>query len=198
VPVLEWHADLQEGDDVSHLRDPAPTAVACPQRLTGFACAVDVDGRILMLRHERLGVLRWELPGGHVDPGESLVDAVVREPREEALTDIEVNFAVAEGQHAWRGRTVDIVYFLARPRVHPMQHSRPDPVEDEIRSIEWVAPIALNREETSPLAWPVVDLVARSAQQPGRPLLFEATHERTDAGWEPVVTRSWQMLSRCR
>ena len=136
-------------------------------------------------------------PGGHVGPGESLVDAVVRETREEALTDIEVTFAMAEGRHAWRGRTVDIVYFLARPRVQPA-HSRPEPVEDEIRSIEWVAPTALNREETSRLAWPVVDLVARRAQQPGRPLLFEATHERTDAGWEPVVTRSWQMLAHCR
>ena len=84
------------------------------------------------------------------------------------------------------------------PLVHPAHSPRPEPVEDEILSIEWISPTALNREETSPLAWPVLDLVARQAQQPGWPLLFEATHDPTTAGWEPVVTRSWQMLAQCR
>lgn len=62
------------------------------QRLTGFACVIDEDDRILMGCHERLGVLRWEL------------------------------------------------------------------------------------------AWPVVALIARRAYPRGCPLLFEASHARTNAG----------------
>lgn len=171
--------------------------ISLPQRLTGFACTVDGSGRILMVRHERLGVIRWELPGGHVDPDESVVEAVVRETREEALTDIDVSYAVAEGRHHWNGRSVGIVYYLARPNSSEHGTRFCGPVEEGIHDIDWVYPEVLGEADTSPLALPVITLIAHGACEPGRPLLFEATHERTTAGWEPVVTRSWQRLVSC-
>jgi len=44
------------------------------------------DGSILLIRRSpgsKLDPGRWELPGGKMDPGERLVDALVREVREE-------------------------------------------------------------------------------------------------------------------
>ncbi|MET7498779.1 NUDIX hydrolase [Streptomyces microflavus] len=49
------------------------------------ALITDEDGRVLLLRrrpHDFLGGL-WELPGGGVEPGERLVDALCREVLEE-------------------------------------------------------------------------------------------------------------------
>ena len=40
-------------------------------------------GRVLLIRHEKAGRERWLLPGGGVNSGESLVDALQRELAEE-------------------------------------------------------------------------------------------------------------------
>lgn len=49
------------------------------------AAALIVDGRLLLAQRTRPPELagRWELPGGKVEPGESEVDALTRELREE-------------------------------------------------------------------------------------------------------------------
>jgi 8-oxo-dGTP diphosphatase len=91
------------------LREP----LHLPQLLTAFTCTRDQLGRILMVQHERLGVVRWELPGGHVEPGETAPEAAARETAEEAGADVKVGRLVAERRHRWRQRTVDIVYLLA-------------------------------------------------------------------------------------
>jgi 8-oxo-dGTP diphosphatase len=46
-----------------------------------FAAVRDITGRMLLVRRCDTG--DWELPGGHVDPGESASDAV-RETAEES------------------------------------------------------------------------------------------------------------------
>lgn len=171
------------------------TPVNLPQRLTGFTCVVDESGRILMVRHERLGVLRWELPGGHVEPGESVADAAIRETREEALIHAAADYPIAECRHAWRGAMVDIVYFIARPVGRALET---DSREHGIHAVQWKLPADLESADTSPLAWPVIDLVARRDHRQGHPLLFEATHRRTQVGWEPVVTRSWCPVQACQ
>ncbi|MDQ3570440.1 MAG: NUDIX domain-containing protein [Actinomycetota bacterium] len=53
-----------------------------PQLCVG---AVVVEGtRLLMVRRGRdPGAGRWSIPGGHVEPGETVTEAVVRELREE-------------------------------------------------------------------------------------------------------------------
>jgi 8-oxo-dGTP pyrophosphatase MutT (NUDIX family) len=53
-----------------------------------FAAVRDVTGRVLLVRRCATG--DWELPGGHVDPGESASDAAVREAAEESGITVEV------------------------------------------------------------------------------------------------------------
>jgi len=53
-----------------------------------FAAVRDITGRMLLVRRWDTG--DWELPGGHVDSGESAADAAVRETAEESGITVEV------------------------------------------------------------------------------------------------------------
>jgi len=91
---------------------------ADPTHVTASAIVVDADGCVVMHRHKRLGI--WLQPGGHVDPGETPADAVVREVREETgldaghvLDDRPLHVDVHEGP---RGHVhLDIRYLLRLP-----------------------------------------------------------------------------------
>lgn len=145
-----------------------------------------------MVQHQRLGIVRWELPGGHVDPNETVAQAAVRETLEETGLRVRVGVAVAEAKHTWDGRAVQIVYFAAEP----LEDVNPPPATEEaIRAIGWVDPLTLDPREVSPLAYPVVSHVARRERLP---LRFEATHHETTEGWEPVVIRSWRATTPCQ
>ena len=63
---------------------PAATCVAP----SAFAAVRDISGRLLLVRRCDTG--DWELPGGHVDPGESASDAAVRETAEESGMTVEI------------------------------------------------------------------------------------------------------------
>ena len=62
-----------------------------PQRpFLAVSAAIFRDGRVLIVRRARKPALNlYSLPGGAVEVGESLIDAVVREVREETQIDIE-------------------------------------------------------------------------------------------------------------
>ena len=70
-----------------YYRDPdAPTANSLVPG--GSALVVDAQGRVLLQRRADSG--NWSLPGGMMEIGETLGDAVVREVREETGLDVEL------------------------------------------------------------------------------------------------------------
>ncbi len=54
----------------------------------GTNVAIVASGRVLLIRHSWYGV--WCLPGGTVEPGESVAEAAVREAREETGLEVEL------------------------------------------------------------------------------------------------------------
>lgn len=65
------------------------TSVPRPEVAVGAVCVH--DGRLLLIRRGRgVAVGRWSLPGGRVEPGETLEDAVRRELREETGLEVTV------------------------------------------------------------------------------------------------------------
>jgi 8-oxo-dGTP diphosphatase len=76
-------------------RPPAGGAVVRP---SAYGIVTDVSARLAIVRTPQ-GLF---LPGGGIDPGESVRDAVVREVREECGLDVRVG--------SWSARAVDFVY----------------------------------------------------------------------------------------
>lgn len=100
-------------------RDPIPTWF--------FALVVVRLGRRFLLVHERKHGQLWYLPAGRVEPGETFVQAALRETREETGVSV-----VAEGilrvEHSPQaGGTARVrVIFLAHPGDDALPKSQPD------------------------------------------------------------------------
>tara|TARA_B100000686_G_scaffold320110_1_gene371447 strand:- start:1941 stop:2387 length:447 start_codon:yes stop_codon:yes gene_type:complete len=54
------------------------------------ACVVERDGRYLMVREESNGLIVYNQPAGHLEPGESLISAAERETLEETGWRVEI------------------------------------------------------------------------------------------------------------
>jgi 8-oxo-dGTP pyrophosphatase MutT (NUDIX family) len=131
LAVLVDHApiNVRESDSLiriraalSWLRDPFAED-ADPWHVTASAILVDQDRRVLLHRHKALDT--WMQPGGHLDPGETPGEAVVREVAEETgltathCSDTPFHVDVHEGP---RGHVhLDIRWLLESDGAAPLQ-----------------------------------------------------------------------------
>jgi ADP-ribose pyrophosphatase YjhB (NUDIX family) len=103
--------------------------------------ALFVEGDLLCVRHRKGGADYLVLPGGHLDPGETLWEAAVREMGEETGLAVEDGrlWAVSEF-HGDRRQVLDCTFYATRWSGRPKLGSDP---EDEghpatLVGIEWV------------------------------------------------------------
>ena len=111
------------------------------------------DGRLLCVEERANGRLVINQPAGHLEPDESLIEAAVRETREETGWNVRVTHLV--GAYQWKaetGRHYLRFAFAAEP-VDEIPDARLD--EGIVRAL-WLAPAelqALAPRHRSPLVW---------------------------------------------
>ena len=103
------------------LRLGDPTRLVCqrcdfvfyldPKVAVGTIVRVDDDRLVLLRRAIEPGYGKWVFPGGYVDRGEPLVDAALREAREECGLEIRLDGLV--NVYSYAGRTPVVVVYAA-------------------------------------------------------------------------------------
>lgn len=93
----------------------------------GVGGAVVYDGRLLLVRRaSRRGHGNWQLPGGYIEPDETIEEAVVREVQEEAGVTAEVEgvVGVRNRYDADVGNGVYVILLLRRVSGEPIADGR--------------------------------------------------------------------------
>ncbi len=123
------------------------------------ATVVVRDGRLLMVEETVGGQLVLNQPAGHLEPDESLVDAALRETREETGWDVRLTAFI--GAYQWKapmnadgsgGRHYLRFAFAAEP----VSHDPARPLDTGIVRAPWLTPAELQAESgrhRSPLVW---------------------------------------------
>lgn len=105
------------------------------------ATVVESHGRFLFVEERVQGRLVLNQPAGHLDPGESLVDAAVRETLEETAWQVRVDYLV--GVHQWRNPSdhAEVVRFTFAAR--PLEHHAGRALDQGIERAVWLDPATL-------------------------------------------------------
>jgi 8-oxo-dGTP pyrophosphatase MutT (NUDIX family) len=115
-----------------------------PPEIT-VAAVIETDGRFLVVEERIDRRLVLNQPAGHVEPGETLLDAVVREVREETAW----LFTASEllGVYLWRhpgtGRTTKRFAFTGTVT----DHRREQPLDEGIVATHWLTQAQLEERE---------------------------------------------------
>lgn len=106
---------------------------------TVTAAVIRRDGQVLLAQRPAEGLLGnlWEFPGGKVEPGESLEEALVREIHEELAATVQVEAPFGVYRHAYSHFKVTLHAFLCR-----LVAGEPRPVEAQ--AVRWVPLAALD------------------------------------------------------
>lgn len=102
------------------------------------AVIVDDDGRVLLTRRSIPPFLDlWVMPGGKIDLGEPILEALKREVHEEVGLEVEVNCLIDVFEHLTPGEDnchFVILYYRCRPLHCDIVHN-----EHEVAEAVWVA-----------------------------------------------------------
>jgi 8-oxo-dGTP diphosphatase len=80
------------------------------------AAVIRKDDKYLITQRREFAVLplKWEFPGGRVEPGERDEEALKREVRERLEAEIVIDGKLGERRHHYRGYTVELALYAVR------------------------------------------------------------------------------------
>lgn len=124
-PVIQWCAAYAEGKQTELPRRKIKPQVPHKEVV---AAAIARNGRYLLGKRPPDGMLGglWEFPGGKVEPGESLEEALRRELREELGIETQVGERIASVDHAYTHLRVTLHLFaceIVSGKPQPLYHT---------------------------------------------------------------------------
>ena len=134
---------------------------------TVVAAIVEQDGRFLFVEEEADGRAVFNQPAGHLDPGETLLDAVRRETLEESAWHIEPTGLV--GIYLMQPPESPITYLRFCFRARAIRHDPERKLDKEIIRAVWMTPDELRAEQArhrSPLVLRCVEDALAGADTP--------------------------------
>jgi len=117
-------------------------------------CAViEREGLVLVAQRppHKLLPLKWEFPGGKVEPGEEPAAAIVREIREELGCEIRVTRALPPFIHDYKTVVIEMIPFVCA-----LAPGTSEPHPHEHVAVAWVPPAELHSYDLAAADWPVV------------------------------------------
>lgn len=117
-------------------------------------CAlIERDGRLLLAQRpaDKHIPLKWEFPGGKVEPGEDPAAAIIREIREELGCDVVITRALPRFPFDYTRVVIEMI-----PYVCALAANSPEPHAHEHLALAWVPPAELQRYDLAPADVPVI------------------------------------------
>jgi len=133
-PRCPWNPHCQAYNQGVQSELPmAETRASLPHKSIGVAVIWNNDGQILIDQRRQNGLLGglWEFPGGKIEPGETVVECIRREIREELGIEIEVGDRLITVDHAY-------THFRVTLNVHHCQWVSGEPQPLECDQVRWV------------------------------------------------------------
>ncbi|HEY1069830.1 MAG TPA: NUDIX hydrolase [Thermomonas sp.] len=121
------------------------------------ATVVVRDGRLLCVEERVGGRLVLNQPAGHLEPDESLVDAALRETREETGWNVRITHLI--GTYQWKAPETQRHYLRFAFAAEPLDEIAGATLDEGIVRALWLTPEALQVEAArhrSPLVWRAV------------------------------------------
>ena len=121
------------------------------------ATVVVADGRLLCVEERVNGQLVLNQPAGHLEPDESLLEAALRETREETGWDVRLTAFL--GAYQWKAPETNRHYLRFAFAAEPERHDPARTLDEGIVQALWLTPdelLAARDRHRSPMVWQVV------------------------------------------